>query len=124
MQRTRQTASAVNVVTVAETVAVATPAIDASAGDPVDIEATLDVTVGGGGTSITVKVERGGAVGGAVVATFGPYTVVAGNRVNLSVNATDQQPGDVAGQQYVVTVQVTAAAGNSTVNNAYVGVLY
>jgi hypothetical protein len=46
--------------------------------------------------------------------------VAAGSNYSLAVQALDA-PGEVAGATYVITVAVTAATGNSTVNYAHLG---
>ena len=111
-------ASAVTVVTTAETVAVTAGNIIAPNQTPrVYLNGTLDITIGTGGVTLTVKLERGTVAGGTVVATWGPATVVAGNRYVIDVNAVDL-PGEIHGASYVMTVTVGSASGNSTVNTA------
>ncbi len=71
-------------------------------------------TVGVGGTGVTVRVRRGAALTSPLVnignAILNPG---AGNTINLSGCYADV-PGAVAGQQYVLTVQQTAATANGT----------
>jgi hypothetical protein len=81
------------------------------------IEATIDLTIGTGGTTVTLKIERGTAAAGTNVQTIGPLTAVAANRVQYTIIALDT-PGQVVSQQYVCTVTVGAATGNSTCNYA------
>lgn len=113
--------TAVTVTTTAETVAATLNGVNAdNLETQVNLEANLDITIGTGGVTLTVKFERGTAAGGTTVskgATWGPFTVVAANRVNINAAAVDT-PGNVAGQSYVVTVTVGSASGNSTVNTA------
>ena len=117
MPRTRTTNVAASPAAAAETVvaAIAPGAIPAGeVADAVDLEATLDLTVGTAGTAVTVRIRRGVDTTGAVLATFGPFTAVAGNRMNLTAAAPDNE----VNQGYVVTVQVTAATAASAINAA------
>jgi hypothetical protein len=77
----------------------------------------VNITVGTGGTSVTLRVRRA-SVSGTVVGVAMSHTVAAGSNYSLAVQALDS-PGEVAGATYVVTVAVTAATGNSTVNYAH-----
>ena len=116
------TATAVNVVTTAETVAATSPPVNTDGLQTVvSISGVLDVTIGTAGTTLTVKVERGAVAGGTLVTSQGPYTVTAAQRVPIPFAAVDV-PGVVVGQLYVVTVTVAAATGNSTVNFASISV--
>jgi hypothetical protein len=83
----------------------------------VAITGIVNITVGTGGTSVTLRVRRA-AVSGTVVGVAISHTVTAGSTYSLAVQALDS-PGEVAGATYVVTVAVTAATGNSTVNYAH-----
>jgi len=85
----------------------------------VALTGVVNITVGTGGTSVTLRVRRA-SVYGAVVGSALSHTVAAGSNYSLAVQALDA-PGEVAGATYVITVAVTAATGNSTVNYAYVG---
>lgn len=117
MPRQRTTAVAASPAAAAETVvaAIAPGAIPAGlAGDPVDLEGTVDLTVGATGNAVTLKIERGQVAGGAAIATFGPFTAVAANRYNFTINATDNETN----LGYVLTVTVAAATGASVVNAA------
>jgi hypothetical protein len=48
------------------------------------------------------------------------HAVAAGSTYSLTIVEVDE-PGEVSHAQYVVTVAVTGATGNSTVNYAYLG---
>ena len=108
----------------AETAICTVGALTLGVQDVVDIEGSVDITIGASGTAVTLKVERGAVAGGAIVATFGPFTVVAGNRYNLGINCFDVQQTEQQGQAYVLTATVTAGAAQSTVNAVWLGVLY
>lgn len=104
----------VTLVTTAETV-VATlgPVNTRQASEPVVVEADVQVTAGTGATAITPRVRRGTAITDPLVGEGNPITVAAGNTVTVGIRVVDQ-PGEVAGQSYVVTLQQTAATGNGT----------
>lgn len=117
MPRQRSTGIVGSPAAAAETVvaAIAPGAIPAGQqGDPVDLEVTLDLTIGTSGTAVTVKIETGTVAGGTILATHGPFTAVAANRMNFAMQATNPAENYTG---YVVTVTVTAGAAVSTVNN-------
>lgn len=116
MPRSRNTTTAVPVVTTAETALVTLPAITLQAGNAVDLLSELDFTTGASTTAVTIRVRRGVDTTGTVVATIGPIAAAASTRINLPIVTSDVQNVDVAGQQYTVTVQQTAATGNGTGN--------
>lgn len=124
MPRARSSAVVASPAAAAETVVCTLPGVSVRANDPIDLDASLDLTIGTTGNAVTIRVRRGVDTTGAVVATFGPFTAVAANRNNYSLNASDALPGDAAGQQYVVTVQVTAATAPSTVNAASIDAIW
>lgn len=108
----------------AETVIAALTGMNVLHDSVVDLEATCDVTVGTTGNAATLRIRRGADTSGVLIATFGPFTVVAANRVNLTCNATDAQIGELSGFGYVVTLAVAAATAVSTVNAVYIGAIY
>lgn len=93
-------------------------------GDIIDIEATCDVTIGTSGVSATLKLERGSAAGGTIIATIGPCTVVAANRYNFAIQGTDSQSAEFSGGTYVLTLTVGSGAATSTVNNVNMTAIY
>lgn len=104
------------VTTTAETVVNTSSAVNTDTVEQVvAIDAVVDLTVGTGGATVTLKIERGTVAGGTLVQAVGPLTVTAGNRVQQSIMAVDR-PGVVTGQQYALTVTVASASGNSTCN--------
>lgn len=86
-------------------------------GDPINVTGSIAVTAGTAATAVTVRVRRGTTTAGALVSAAEPTTVVAGNQYTLGFDALDS-PGAVAGQQYVVTAQQTAATANGPVGYA------
>ena len=86
-------------------------------GDPINITGSIAVTAGTAATAVTVRVRRGTTTAGTLVGGAEPATVVAGNQYPLGFDALDF-PGPVAGQQYVVTAQQTAATANGAVSFA------
>jgi hypothetical protein len=113
--------TAVTVTTTAETVAATSaPCNVDNLATNVQLEASLDISVGAAGATVTIKLERGTAAGGTPITkggTWGPFAVSASTRYNFTVQGVDT-PGQSAGQQYVATVTVGSASGNSTVNVA------
>jgi hypothetical protein len=83
----------------------------------VAVVGSLNITVGTGGTSVTVRVRQG-SLTGALVGVAQVATVTAGNVVTLDVGELDASP--VSPATYVVTVAVAGASANSTVNRALV----
>lgn len=124
MPRSRSNAVAGSPAAAAETVIATLAGLVLPSNDPVDIEGSCDVTVGTTGNAATLRIRRGADTTGTVLATYGPFTVVAANRVNLTINAVDTQVPELSGQGYVLTLQITAATAISTVNAAYLGALY
>lgn len=114
--RNRQATStaATSLVTTAETVLATSPPLSADGqAQSVIIDAVAGFTVGTGTTSVTVRVRRGTGITGTVVNSIAGVNVAAGNSVAIPIQAVDS-PGEVADQQYVVTVQQAAATGNGT----------
>jgi hypothetical protein len=85
----------------------------------VAITGVVNITVGTGGASVTLRVRRD-SVSGTVIGVAQAVTVTAGSTYSLAVQARNE-PGEVARATYVVTVTVAGATGNSTINYAYVG---
>lgn len=101
-----------------ESVVLQLPGITVQAGSPVDLAGLVDVTEGTSGTAVTLRLRRGVDATGVLLATFGPFALAAAARSIFSVAWRDVQNVDVANQQYVVTMQQTAATGNGTANVA------
>lgn len=112
--RAKQAASssATSIPTTTETVVATLPPFSTDgAAQSVLLQAVVDFTVGTAATTAVIRIRRGTTAAGTIVATSGSLTVAAGNLVSLSCDGVDQ-PGEVADQQYVVTVQQGAATGN------------
>jgi len=101
-----------------ESVVLALPGITVQAGSPVDLIGEVDVTEGATGTAVTLRLRRGADQTGILLATFGPVALAAAARTVLGVQWRDTQNVDVAGQQYVLTMQQTGATVNGTANTA------
>jgi hypothetical protein len=105
----------VTVPTTTETIIATTPPINTySDSDIVGLVLWGQMTFGTGATGVTVRCRRGTTVSGALVGSANAISATGGNTNQVPLHVTDQ-PGLVAGQQYVYTVQQTAATGNGTV---------
>lgn len=91
------------------------------AGTKVLISAHVQMTVGTGGTAVTPRVRRGSDQTGTVVNEANAVTATAANVIDLDVMCEDT-PGEVAGQEYELTVQQTAATAAGTVSFATMSV--
>ena len=110
-------APAATITTTTELVVVTSNGINTGApGARVMIRAYLNVTTGLGTTGLTVRVRRGTGITGTVVGTAEILTAAASTQYLLALTAVDS-PGEVAQQQYVVTVQQAGATGNGTAND-------
>jgi len=105
--------ASVTVTTTTETVLCTTAGITASTGQVIRLIALTDFTSGTGTTSLTVRFRRGATATGTLVGPQDAVQTTAGNTIARSAEAEDT-PGEVSGQQYVLTVQQTAATANGT----------
>lgn len=124
MPRTRSSTVVASPAAAAETAICTIGNMAIPASNVVDLEGSVDITIGTAGTSVTLKLERGSVAGGTVVATFGPFTVTAGNRYNFSINTSDSQANELAGAAYVLTATVANATAASTVNAVNVNAIW
>lgn len=111
----------VNVPTTTETVVATIPNVNTQdPGANVAIEATVTLTTGTATTAVVLRIRRG-SVTGTIIGEAETDTPIgaAGSTDPYSIGATDQ-PGEVASQNYVVTVQQTAATGNGTAIDSFV----
>lgn len=110
--------SAVTVTTTSETI-VATSLAFSTRGpnEQVSIKGWVQMTLGTNTTGLTLRIRRGTTTSGTLVGVATPETVIAGNTGDFDINVVDT-PGDVAGQQYVMTVQQTGASANGSVPQA------
>jgi hypothetical protein len=74
------------------------------------------ITLTAGSTAITMRLRRGNALTSAVVNVPTAQAVTASTVIQLSGTYVDT-PGIVAGLQYSLTAQLTAAGANSTPND-------
>ncbi|SRR5579864_1090413 len=72
------------------------------------------ITAGTGATAFTLHIRRGSGTGGADVTTPTQVSATAGSQASYDFTVIDT-PGEVAGQQYTLTVKPIGASGNSTV---------
>lgn len=75
------------------------------------------VTGGTNTTFVTVRLRRGNGVAGTLVGEANPVTLTGAGAVAVELN-TEDTPGEVGGVPYTLTVQLTAASANGTVNVA------
>lgn len=112
-------AAAVTITTTTETV-IATVGpfnvnVPAAIGQGVMLDGSINLLVGTGATAAVIRV-RSGSLTGALIGVAHTVTVTAGTTVELPIAELDAASLVVAGDTYVVTVQMTGASGNSTVN--------
>lgn len=84
------------------------------------LEANLDFLNSSSGTTITLKLERGTAIGGTAITsggTWGPFALTASARSNYGIAGYDL-PGLVFNQKYVFTVTVAGNSGSPTIETA------
>lgn len=74
-------------------------------GGKVIFDGSIQAALGAGAASVVLRIRRGGLAGTAV-ATSASINVTASTTVALPVNGEDE-PGEVAGQGYVLTAQPT-----------------
>jgi hypothetical protein len=114
-------AQAVNVVTTAETVAVALPQVAEAAGGGggILIHGYVNFTPGTTAVSAQIKVRQGGTTGGAQVGPTDTVAgLVAGNPVSIPFAQIFGGLVMPYGNQFCVTVTQPAATANGTVNDA------
>jgi hypothetical protein len=121
IQSVAQIPAAVTVVTTAETVAAVLPALgEATTANPDLIIGSLNLTMGTAGTAVTVRVRTGATTAGTLVGVANVHTLAAAAIAQIAFTAVNSAITPVTGNQYCVTVQATAATGNSTVNDAVI----
>ena len=115
--------SAINVVTVNETILAQVNVSVDNASANILLEGNVDITTGAATTALTVQVRRGATLAGPVVGVAEVPGAGAAARVVVPLQVIDS-PGEVAGQVYSLTVTQTAATGNGTVNSASLTATY
>lgn len=73
------------------------------------LEGSASFLLGATGTEVVVRVRRGTTTAGAVVAKAVFNSLTAAKQYGLSIQALDQQEGEVASQSYVLTVENVGA---------------
>ena len=99
-----------------ETAVLTTGGIDTTTNESkVLITGIVALTPGTAATAVIIKVRRGTTVAGVEVGTLTSQVGTAGAPRVVPYHVEDV-PGEVAGQQYVVTVTETSATANGTVS--------
>lgn len=108
----------VPLVTTAETVIATLPGISTPGADAkVMLEGQAAITAGTAATNVQLRIRRGTTAAGAQVGGTVQSAVAAGAQIGVGIQV-DDNPGEVAGQQYVLTAQQVAATGNGSVQSA------
>jgi hypothetical protein len=113
----------ITLVTTAETiVATVTPALTSNApgGEGLSISGFINLLTGTGTTAVVIRVRKGSLVTDTVVDVAQTHTVGAAVSASIPFGALDGAATTLTAQNYVVTVQQTAASANGTVNYALV----
>lgn len=124
MPRNRSTSGGANPNNAVETVVAVLPNVSTQAGNPVDLEGTVDLTAGTSTTSVTLRIRRGVDATGALIGSAVQCNVAATQRDTRTINATDAPPGDLAGATYVLTAQQNGGTAAGALNSAYLGAIY
>lgn len=84
-------------------------------GSKVVLSGMAQVTTGGSTTALTPRIRRGSAITDTLVGEATPNQVqaAAGSTETVTID-TEDTPGEVHNQTYVLTVQQTAAAANGS----------
>lgn len=112
-------ATAVTVVTTAETVAAVMPLLEevAGGGGGVLLQGYLNFTAGTAATTLTIRVRQGSTTAGALVGTADVVTVTPAALASIPFAQLFAGLVMPYGNQFCVTVQQAAATGNGTVND-------
>lgn len=89
----------------------------ARGGQTITLMGTVVVDSGTGTTAVTPRIRRGSDQSGTVVHDAVAQETTAGNAETWFIQAVDA-PGDVAGQEYELTVEQTGATADGTINFA------
>jgi len=117
VQAAVQLPATVTPVTTAETIALTLPFTgQATAREGNLITGFINYTQGTAGTAVTIRVRAGATVTGTLIGVADVNTLAAAATANIEFGALDLATFP-AGNQYVVTVQATAATGNPVVND-------
>lgn len=112
------------IVTTTETVIAQLSGVSTDRADAiVNLEAVAQVTWGTGTTAATLRVRRGVDATGTLVGSAVAEGMAAGATDDMELQVQDQ-PGEVAGQSYVLTVQQTGASANGTAQQSSLAANY
>lgn len=89
-------------------------------GATVSLFGVVNITTGTAGTQVVLRFVRGDSAAGVDVGTATIDTTTAADDYTIPFNFTDE-PGDVVGLVYSVTVTETSATADGTVNYASIG---
>ena len=115
--------SVITVTAAAETILLTSLPLNLQRGQFCVLSCAIDITPGTGTTQVTYVIRRGATVASPSVWQSASI-VTAGNRTIHSVMGVDIAPGDLAGQQYVLTATQIGATANGTVNVATINITY
>jgi len=85
------------------------------------LSGVVEVNPGTGATSLTLRIRRD-SVSGTAIGTAVTVACTASTKLSATIAATDE-PGEVAGQTYVLTAQQGGATGNGTCDVALLSAL-
>ncbi len=106
--------AAVAVVAATETIIATLPAISPPMLSPtIRLFGVLRMTTAALTTAVTLRIRRGTAITGVLVGTADAVIEAASTLINMTT-AGEDSPGEVAGQQYVLTAQATGPAANGS----------
>lgn len=111
------------ITTTAETIIVTSPQVEIVKDNGfVWIWAAAALLPGTNSTAVALRIRKGTTLTGTIVGNPQAATVTAGNQFNTGYATVDTYA--LAGNvQYVLTMQLTAASANSTVQEAYILVM-
>lgn len=116
-----KSASAVTISTAGETTVLVSSAVNTdNLQTQVNVEVTLDVSIGAGVSAIAIQLRRGSGISGSVITAGGTYVtspVTAATRQTFIAKGVDI-PGQVSGQTYTATITATGLTGTTSVNTA------
>lgn len=108
------------ITTTTERVAATLPGISTDgSGDTITVRGVAIVVVGTGATALVLRIRQGTGIAGTIISESSSVSATAANIVIVTL-AADDNPGDVADQQYVLTVQQTGATADGTINYSHI----
>ena len=116
--------ASVTVTNVTEKVVATTNTVSTvSIGQLIIVDFFIQVTIGTTQTGLVAKIYRGAAATGTPIFTSGTITVTGAQVRTEDFHWTDQFTGDVAAQQWCLSLTQSGGAGDATVTNAYTNVV-